>query len=104
MAGSRLIAAFAVLHCDKVSWFGHIEAPTVRFLVQALIVSGDNGLKRSGGFLGIRYCVAARLVPAKWGLPDGCWWIGQNGHWLGQRCLRRRSRLAPARVRSRIYR
>jgi hypothetical protein len=44
MAGSRLIAAFAVLHCDKLSWFCHIEAPTVRFPVQALIVSGDNGL------------------------------------------------------------
>jgi hypothetical protein len=33
-----------VLHCDKASWFGHIEAPTVRFIVQALIVSHDNGL------------------------------------------------------------
>jgi hypothetical protein len=32
-----------VLHCDKVSWFGHIEAPTARFVVPALIVSGDNG-------------------------------------------------------------
>jgi hypothetical protein len=33
-----------VLHCDKASWFRHIEAPTVRFGVLALIVSGDNGL------------------------------------------------------------
>jgi hypothetical protein len=33
-----------MLHCDKAFWFGHIEAPTVRFDVQALIVSGDNGL------------------------------------------------------------
>jgi hypothetical protein len=33
-----------VLHCDKESWFCHIEAPTVGFGVQALIVSGDNGL------------------------------------------------------------
>jgi hypothetical protein len=33
-----------VLHCDKASWFGHIAAPTVRFVVQALIVSDDNGL------------------------------------------------------------
>jgi hypothetical protein len=80
MAGSRLMVAIAVLHCDKLSWFCHIEAPTVRFLVQALIVSGDNGLKRSGGFLRIRYCVAARFVPAKRGLPDGCLWIGKSGH------------------------
>jgi|ERR1700688_4966757 hypothetical protein len=50
MAGSRLMVAFAVLHCDKLSRFCHIEAPTVRFVVRALIVSGDNGLKRSGGF------------------------------------------------------
>jgi hypothetical protein len=33
-----------VLHCDKVSWFGHIEAAAVRFVVLLLIVSGDNGL------------------------------------------------------------
>jgi hypothetical protein len=47
MGGLRLITAFAVLHCDKVSWLGHIEAPTVRFVVQALIVSGDNGLSKA---------------------------------------------------------
>jgi hypothetical protein len=35
---------FVVLHCDKVSWFGHIQAPPVRFAVPALIVSSDNGL------------------------------------------------------------
>jgi hypothetical protein len=45
VAGSKLIAA--VLHCGKKSWFGHIEAPTVRFVVLALIVSGDNGLSAS---------------------------------------------------------
>jgi hypothetical protein len=33
-----------VLHCDKVSWFGHIEASALGFAVRALIVSGDNGL------------------------------------------------------------
>jgi hypothetical protein len=37
-------AGFAVLHCDKVSWFGHIEAPTARFAGLGLIVSTDNGL------------------------------------------------------------
>jgi hypothetical protein len=36
-----------VLHCDKASWFGHIEAPTVRFVVLPLIVSDDNGLSTS---------------------------------------------------------
>jgi hypothetical protein len=36
-----------VLHCDKASWFGHIEALTVRFVVLALIVSDDNGLSAS---------------------------------------------------------
>jgi hypothetical protein len=40
----RSIPADDVLHCDKASWFRHIEAPTVRFVVHALIVSGDNGL------------------------------------------------------------
>jgi hypothetical protein len=34
----------AMLHCDKVSWFCHIEAPTARFAVLALIVSRGNGL------------------------------------------------------------
>jgi len=43
-AASKLIAVAGVLHCDKVSWFGHIAAPAVRFLLWALIVSGDNGL------------------------------------------------------------
>ena len=33
-----------MLHRDKVPWFRHIEAPTVRFVLQALIVSGENGL------------------------------------------------------------
>src|ERR1019366_2597618 len=42
--GSRLISRSGVLQCDKVSWFCHIEAPTVRFVVPALIVSGDDGL------------------------------------------------------------
>jgi hypothetical protein len=37
------IAGFGLLHCDKVSWFCHTEASTVRFVVQALIVSDDNG-------------------------------------------------------------
>jgi hypothetical protein len=32
-----------LLHCDKASWFRHTEAPTVRFVVQALIVSDDSG-------------------------------------------------------------
>jgi len=33
-----------LLHCDKISSFGHIEAARSGFLGQALIVSGDNGL------------------------------------------------------------
>jgi hypothetical protein len=37
------------LHCDKASWFGHIEAVTLRFVVLLLIVSGDNGLSLRGG-------------------------------------------------------
>jgi hypothetical protein len=47
MAGSRLIWTLDVLHCDKASWFGHIGAATVVSVVQALIVSGDNGSRRS---------------------------------------------------------
>jgi hypothetical protein len=43
-AASKLFGIAGVLHCVKVSWFGHIEAPAVRFLLWALIVSGDNGL------------------------------------------------------------
>jgi hypothetical protein len=38
-----------VLHCDKASWFGHIEALTLRSVVLVLIVSGDNGLRLRGG-------------------------------------------------------
>jgi hypothetical protein len=33
-----------VLHCDKLSWFGHIQAQTVCFVVPDLNVSGDSGL------------------------------------------------------------
>jgi hypothetical protein len=33
-----------VLHCDKASWFCHIEASRVRFVVSVLMVSGDNNL------------------------------------------------------------
>src|ERR1700722_14209638 len=44
MAGLRLISTAGLLHCDTESWLCHIEAPTVRFGVQALIVLGDNGL------------------------------------------------------------
>jgi hypothetical protein len=32
-----------VLHCDKVPLFGHIGAATIPSVVQALIVSSDNG-------------------------------------------------------------
>jgi hypothetical protein len=39
-----LIAVAGVLHCDKISSFGHIEASALRFPLWALIVSGDNGL------------------------------------------------------------
>jgi hypothetical protein len=42
--------ALALLHCEKASWFGHIEASTVRFVLLDLIVSGNNGLNGSGGF------------------------------------------------------
>jgi hypothetical protein len=31
----------------KLSWFRHIEVPTVRFALQPLIVSDDNGLARN---------------------------------------------------------
>jgi hypothetical protein len=43
-AASKLIADAGVLHCDKVPWFGHIEASALRFPLWALIVSRDNGL------------------------------------------------------------
>jgi hypothetical protein len=49
-AVSKLIAGADVLHCDKVSWFGHIghiEASALGFALWALIVSGDNGLSCS---------------------------------------------------------
>jgi hypothetical protein len=36
------ILASDVLHCDKVSWFCHIQAPTAGFVVGALLVLGDN--------------------------------------------------------------
>jgi hypothetical protein len=42
-ADSALTAISDVLQCDKVSWFCHIEALTLRFVVQALIVSDDTG-------------------------------------------------------------
>jgi hypothetical protein len=35
-----------VLHCDKASWFRHIEASPLRFGALDLIVSSDNGLRR----------------------------------------------------------
>jgi hypothetical protein len=37
-------AGFAVLHCDKASWFGHIEAPSARLANPGLTVSSGNGL------------------------------------------------------------
>jgi hypothetical protein len=43
------LAVKGVLHCDKASWFGHIEALTLRSVVPVLIVSGDNGLSLRGG-------------------------------------------------------
>jgi hypothetical protein len=33
-----------LLHCDKFSSFGHIEAAPIGFVLLALIVSGDNSL------------------------------------------------------------
>jgi hypothetical protein len=42
-ASSALTAMSDVLQCDKESWFGHIEALTLGFGVQALTVSGDTG-------------------------------------------------------------
>jgi hypothetical protein len=83
MGGLRLITAFAVLHCDKVSWLGHIEAPTVRFVVKGLIVSGDNGLskarripKKSDMIL----CRCKARTSEAGDFPDGCRRIGQSGH------------------------
>jgi hypothetical protein len=49
---SGLVSSASVLHCDKLSWFRHIEALTVGFGVQALMVSGDNGLSATAGFGG----------------------------------------------------
>jgi hypothetical protein len=51
--------ALALLHCDKVSWFCHIEASALQFLGHALIVSGNNGLRdcrkiREAGVLSLR--------------------------------------------------
>jgi hypothetical protein len=40
MMAAMSISASDVLHRDKVSWFCHIQAPTVRFVVWALMVSG----------------------------------------------------------------
>jgi hypothetical protein len=42
------------LHCDKISSFGHIEAAPVGFLVQALIVSGDNSLNGWVGTVAVK--------------------------------------------------
>jgi hypothetical protein len=53
-----------LLHCDKISSFGHIEAARSGFLVQALIVSGDNGLNGCGEIDAARRVGAASLVPA----------------------------------------
>jgi hypothetical protein len=47
----KLIAAASLLHCDKVTWFCHIEALPVRLSVQALIVGGDSGFKPSNELL-----------------------------------------------------
>jgi hypothetical protein len=55
----RLIAGFGVLHCDKASWFGHIEALTLRLAIPALTVSSDNSLN------------AAAICRSK-KAPDGC--------------------------------
>jgi hypothetical protein len=62
LAGSKLIPVSNVLHCDKASWFRHIEALSVLFVVQALIVSDDNGLIRRWKDIGRLF--GARLVPA----------------------------------------
>jgi hypothetical protein len=43
-----LIFALALLHCGKLSRFCHIEASALQFGVQALIVSGNNGLNDCG--------------------------------------------------------
>jgi hypothetical protein len=56
----RLIPGFVVLHCDKVSWFGHIQAPPVRFAVPALIVSSDNGLNAAAICRSKKHAAAAK--------------------------------------------
>jgi hypothetical protein len=43
-----LIFVLALLHCGKDSWFCHIEASALQFVVLALIVSGKNGLNDRG--------------------------------------------------------
>jgi hypothetical protein len=63
MMGSRLSLRSLVLHCDKASWFRHIEASTIRFAVPALIVSGDNGLNDATEWEGpgFRHCKAHQV-------------------------------------------
>jgi hypothetical protein len=36
MMAATSISVSDVLHCDKISWFCHIEAPTLRFVVNGL--------------------------------------------------------------------
>jgi hypothetical protein len=40
-----LMSTPCVLHRDKPSWFCHIEAPTLRFLVWTLRVLGEDGFR-----------------------------------------------------------
>jgi hypothetical protein len=68
---SRLTFASDVLHCDKVSCFCHIEASTVRSALQALIVSGDNGLSGTVAVDEINKRQAIKFSLAKWGTFEG---------------------------------
>jgi hypothetical protein len=43
------ISTSGVLHRDKLSWFCHIEAPTLRFLVWTLRVLGEDGFRADLG-------------------------------------------------------
>jgi hypothetical protein len=78
MTAAMSISVSDVLHRDKVSWFCHIEAPTLRFVVNGFggqwlgaaatadETSGSD-CKMSGWKI---RCL--KLPSAKWGLPDAC--------------------------------
>jgi len=51
-----------LLHCDKISPFGHIEAAPIEFALLALIVSGDNRLNGWVGTVAVKLTQVDDLV------------------------------------------